>query len=198
MEAVEYAGSTSESDSTTLAAASDDYSIGTDLTISDCLRIRSVSCTGGGLTHRLKVVSPNQIIEWREATPSGGPAQYFALEGLDKIMLYPRPSVGDVLTVRYVELPPTLVESGPTAGQESTPTKVPARWHQRVLLNGLVYKCLQRDQRSEDWLTWKQEYETGLVAFREWCEMYAGEATPLWQSDRDGLVLQRDQKWGVL
>jgi len=167
-----YRGSSTES----LTAGTGDYDIATTFAITDLLEIKHVTASGGGLTNtRMIRVPESELLEMRENTTTTGASSYYALAGDTSFMVFPTPGASQTVTIYYVKAPPTLVESGAGAGEETTPSKIPARFHWDVLLAGSVVQALSKDQRAEDMAFWQARYEGGLASYLEYVNRVGGD-----------------------
>ena len=103
--------------------------------------------------------------------------------------------MGDVVKIWYLDEVPTLVESAPAAGQESTPSKVPALFHWDVLLNGMVIELLNKDQRLSEGQFWEERYAKGLARFVEYIGQMGGEANRAYMSKTLRRYRYNDQRY---
>lgn len=166
-----------------LTSGTADYELSASpISLTDILRIKAIVTTGGGrenapLTRRQE----DYLLSLREG--GGGVATgavvYYATAGTNTLRLYPTPGAGVTLTFHYIGTPPTLVESGAVAGEETTPSKIPARFHWDVIGAGAIAEALLKDQRVEDAMFWMQRYEQGVMALRRWVNEFGGEPAPV-------------------
>lgn len=124
----------------------------------------------------LQQVSFPELREEHESHLSAGSPYMYAVVGFDRIAFEPNVSVGDTVNVWYVPPVPELVEDGPAANQQSTPSWVPNAFHWDVLLPGIVIQMLDKDQRIAEGGTWNTRYENGLARLKEYMGQVGGTA----------------------
>lgn len=153
----------------TITANNGDYSIRTDFLITDLMDIRDVQYTpiGGGLLRTLRESTPVEIRELRQTTNTSNYIDLYALDGLDKFMIYPiTQSVGDTITIYYVPRPADLVNDS------DIPTGLPAEWHELY-----EYCCIPRSMRQtspEETMRYMSMYDKKLGEYRKWRNRRAG------------------------
>lgn len=164
-----------------------------DIQLPPLIRLVTVSYNSGNNTRLLRHVSENELLEHRRNHSLSGFPRLYAISGMGRIKIWPRPQVGRELTFTYVPLPPELTEGidRPPAlwdeaiwdlslwddarGAETTPSQIPIQFHRSVLLNGLVVQMLDKDQRSTAVAFWQQRYQDGLEKMHLWMAMYGGD-----------------------
>lgn len=125
----------------------------------------------------LQQVSFLEMQEERAANPIGSGTPYmYSTPDWESISFYPNPSPGDIITAYYVPPVPELVETAPAAGQETTPSMIPAQFHWDVLLPGTVLEMMDKDSRAEEAGIWAQRYTNGVNRMQEWMGQFAGTA----------------------
>jgi hypothetical protein len=104
--------------------------------------------------------------------------------------------VGDVVEISFTPSASTLVESTatPGAGEEKTPSMIPAQFHWSVLLAGTVVQCLDKDQRGKDAEFWQARYDAGLGKLKEFVELYGGDPASVWVQSNHGFLPYPDQR----
>lgn len=142
------------------------WSLSTDMSLSDVYRIKHIRRTTTGLGEYLEHVDPSVEMGLAGQGLASGIPRKYAVKNFDEIRFWPIPDSGDAIQITYIAAPPTLVESAPGAGEESTPSKVPELFHWSVLLPGMVVQMLDKDQRSEDASFWQARYEAGKQALK--------------------------------
>jgi len=152
--------------------SSDSYAVSAVST--DIMLIQDISHNSDAYYKKLLQKPISWITSRRSGSSSTGFPRCYAMIGTNKIAFYPNPNIGDTISVTYVQTPPTLVESGPSAGEESTPTAIPAVFHDDVLMAGTIVHMLDEDQRIDDAGAWSQRYQAGLYALSEWANTFGG------------------------
>lgn len=181
----------------TFTASSDVYDVSAIAT--DIELIQSIRISGNTRDRKLLQKSLGWIDSRRTTSEAGGYPRFYAMIGSDEITFFPNPRVDDVITVSYLETPPTLVESAPSAGEESTPTAIPASLHRAVLLNGLVADLLLQDQRIEEAEAWERRYEKGVYQLSEWANTRGGSDQAIqdhiYTQEPSGSVADQHERW---
>lgn len=177
----------------TFVASSDSYSLAT-VCAATPVRLLHVSMGTSGGRMNLEQAGMQELLDYREAQEAVGIPCMYATIGFDRIAFYPNPSVGDIVRVWYLADTPTLIESAPGAGQESTPSKIPVSFHWDVLLAGCVLEMLDKDQRSNDVSFWSQRYERGLARLVEHIGQMGGDANRYYRSVGSRMPYMRDER----
>lgn len=114
-----------------LTANDGDYSIVTDLGVSDfsTLRVLQYTASSGSTTlNTLAPTTPDEIIAQRQINPSAtSPAVTYAIAGFDGLMLQPLPATGDTITIIYGAVPAAMV------ADSDTPSRLPQEWHHLIV-----------------------------------------------------------------
>lgn len=164
-----------------LVSGTSEYTL-SDLSLTNIVRFKQLYVTGGSPDPSpLEAVDGNRMIELQSA--DGGATQdkprYFALEGLDLLNFWPTPGSGLTLTGRAVVDPPVLVTSGPSAGEEATPSKIPAGYHYQVLANHAI--AMGMDYRGTNPALaqyWRSERDRGISELRDNRNQMGGDMPP--------------------
>jgi hypothetical protein len=108
--------------------------------------------------------------------PVGVPKFYSVVRSGATTTLHLYPSIDSAATmyVDYYAVPPTLVESGPGAGEESTPTAFPTQFHYRILASAGIAMGLETDQRKDSG-PWWDRFEKGIADLTAWMNELAGD-----------------------
>lgn len=114
-----------------LTANDGDYSIVTDLSVSDFSTLRVVQYTaasGATTLNTLAPTTPDEITAQRQINPSAtSPAVTYAIAGWDTLMLQPLPAAGDTITLIYGAVPVVM------SSDSDTPTRLPQEWHHLIV-----------------------------------------------------------------
>jgi hypothetical protein len=154
----------------TLTANDGDYSIVTDLSITDFSALRVVKYTaanGSSTLNTLAPTTPDEIIALRAANPSAvTPATAYAIQGWDGLMLHPLPSTGDTITIIYTAVPAVMTLDA------DTPTRIPQEWHHLIVQRAaaVAFETVD-DQRA---IRHQQQYEHELALAHKWFNQHAG------------------------
>jgi hypothetical protein len=171
------AGNYTATFSKSLTADDGDYTIGTaPLDVTDIVELRRLWVSDSALTDRpLQQISEAELVQLRQATsvPSATPL-FYAVRGTRELLLYPNPTSGTTLEGSYIASPPTLVESAPGAGQESTPTAIPAAFHYPVLANKAISLALEFDNRFEEAASYEAKWGAAMERLLAWVSRYGG------------------------
>lgn len=162
-------------DTYTFVSSADDYTFATMLG-EQPLKLSHVTLSDSDGSTPLTQVSFQELLDSREVDVSTGTPYLYAAVGFEGLAFHPNPAVGQTVTIWYIEDTPALVEADPSAGEESTPTKIPVQFHYSVLLSGMVIEMLQKDQRAAEWQLWNDRYEKGIARMQEWIGQFGGEA----------------------
>lgn len=160
LEAANYTSTFSKS----LTADDGDYTIGTaPLDVTDIVELRSLWITdAASATRVLRQVSEAEILRLRQGSASSSTPLFYAIRGTRELLLYPAPSTGHTLLGSYLASPPELVEAAPGAGQESTPTAIPAAFHYDVISNKAIALAFEYDNRLEEAAAFDAKWATAL------------------------------------
>jgi hypothetical protein len=171
------AGNYTSTFSKSLTADDGDYTIGTaPLDVTDIVELRRLWVTDGAVTDRpLRQISEAELLSLRQAStvPSSTPL-YYAVRGTRELLLYPNPTSGTTLEGSYLASAPTLVESGPGAGEESTPTAIPAAFHYDVIANKAISLALEYDNRFEEAAGFDAKWATAMERLMSWVSRFGG------------------------
>lgn len=156
-------------------------------------------------------VSESEMLEYRRGYTAQGYSRIYSLAGTGILRMWPRPAIGDSITVTFVPLPPELTEGTdrPPAiwdeavwglsewdddrGAESAPRQVPIQFHWSVLLPGVVVQLLDKDQRMEQVNWWQGRYEAGIEKMMMWHAQYGGEPNTVFDRTRPEFINYPDQ-----
>lgn len=160
---------------TTLSYASDLESVDADSATTGIIRIIDVSLSdyNGYSRVMLKPLSRSSYSdEVNLSSGSSGIPRFYSFyntsSGL-QVALYPRPSSDATIEIEYVAVPPVLVKTSPSAGQETTPSAIPSYLHHRVISAGAIAMCFDREQRLDKSQQWWDRFDQGVrdLAARE-------------------------------
>lgn len=147
-----------------LTAADGDYSIVSDLAVSDfsTLQVVKYTAANGSLTlGTVAPTTPDEIISLRQLNPSAAsPAVAYAIQGWETIMLHPLPATGDTLTLIYGAVPALL------SADADTPLVLPQEWHHLIVQRAaaVAFEVVD-DQRA---IRHQQQYEHELALAHKW------------------------------
>ena len=148
----------------TLTAADGDYSITTDLGVTDFSSLRSLTFTAANGSTTLSTLAPSSVDEVRALrgwNPSAtSPSTTYAIDGWDTLMLQPLPALGDTLTLVYDAIPAAMV------ADSDTPTELPIIWHHLIVQRAAATAFeVVDDQRA---IAHQRQYEHELGEARKW------------------------------
>ncbi len=152
-----------------LTANTGDYSIVSDLAVTDfsTLRIVKYTASSGATTlNTLAPCAPDEIVAMRQINPSAtSPAVTYAIAGWDTIMLHPLPTTGDTLTIMYGAVPASM------SADSDTPTRLPQEWHHLIVQRAaaVAFEVVD-DQRA---LTHQAAFQAELKQARLWFAQHA-------------------------
>ncbi len=114
---------------TALTVGEGDYTLDSDI-----LHVVDVHLTSGGVTYRLKQVSPQVLLDMRVTTNSeaASPVSHFAVAGSNLLMVYPVPSTADTMTIYYVPRP-TAMSAGTHDPSTTTYGGIPTEFHRAIV-----------------------------------------------------------------
>lgn len=169
-----------------LTAALGNYSIVTDLGITDFSTLRVVNYTaanGATTLNTLAPSTPDEVTALRSSNPSATtPATTYAIQGWDGLMLHPLPATGDRITIQYGAVPVVMSANG------DTPTRLPQEWHHLIVQRAaaVAFEVVD-DQRA---IAHQRQYEHELGLARLWFNQHASSRgfAPNVKSNR-GLIL---------
>jgi len=137
-----------------LIAGSSDYTI--DPTM---IAINEVYLATSDQTYRIERVSPQEILDYRIGSQgqTSSPVQCYAVNGGDRLMIYPAPVEGDSLFVYFVKRPLPLV------ADTDTPNDLPWEW-QKVIEYFMLFQAGQyiNDKYSENGSSYRTLYREEL------------------------------------
>lgn len=147
-----------------LTANDGDYSIVTDLAVTDFSRLRVVKYTaanGSNTLNTIAPITPDEILALRAANPSAtSPATAYAIQGWDGLMLHPLPATGDTITLVYSAVPAAMTLDA------DTPTRIPQEWHHLIVTRAAAVAMeVMDDQRAA---ALQQAYERELALAHKW------------------------------
>lgn len=160
--------------------SSDTYLL-TDVLLEQPTRLYHVTLDVGGTDVPLQQVSFQELLEKKERGLDTGSPMVYSTVGFQSIAFAPNPAVGDTVGVWYVDACPTLVESGAVAGEETTPSKLPANFHWSILLPATVLEMLDKDQRLAESGMWNERYMNGIGRLQEHIGQMGGQANRAWK-----------------
>lgn len=152
-----------------LTAGDGDYSISSDLGVSDFSTLRTISYTAANGTTSYATVAPStpdEILAYRGWNPSAtSPSVMFALAGWDTLMLQPLPAAGDTITITYSAVPTPMVSDS------DTPSRLPQEWHHLIVQRAAATAFeVVDDQRA---ILHMRQYEHELGRARLWFAQHA-------------------------
>lgn len=147
-----------------LTANDGDYSIVTDLGVTDfsTLRVLQYTASSGSTTlNTLAPTTPDEIVAQRQINPSAtSPAVTYAIAGWDTLMLQPLPATGDTITIIYGAVPAQMTLDA------DTPSRLPQEWHHLISTRSAAMAMeFFDDQRA---LTLHQAFDAELKKARLW------------------------------
>lgn len=146
-----------------MTANQGDYSLKTDFAITDVTSIRDVTYTAqsGPGTTSLEEVQPSFIRELRQTSTASYWINCYAIDGLDRFMVYPATqAAGDTITIYYVPRPIDLV------ADSDVPTGVPPEFHELYELYAIQRSM--RQSSPEYAAQYTQMFEHKLGEYRKW------------------------------
>lgn len=147
-------------------AGEGDYELDTDI-----LRILWIETASGGV--ELEPVGPTEIRRRRLSSSTSSSSYLYAVDGANLLMLYPIPSVDDVLTIAHVPRPALLVNGA------DTPTEIPKEFHYLVTLYALLNAGdYDDDQTSAQGERYQQKLDTGVTRMRSRINRKRGRRLP--------------------
>jgi hypothetical protein len=176
MQAVERSECHADKFSKTLTSGTAEYEWGTaPVDVTGVLRILDlwVTDSSGGVS-RLRQLTDSAMRELESGSGSSGTPAYYSFPSPNRLNLYPTPGSGVTLGGIYIADPPVLVESGAVAGQETTPSVIPSRFHYSVLGNLAVAICFERDNRFDDANYYRSLFEREIEALSLWVDEFGG------------------------
>jgi len=147
-----------------MTAGVGDYSLVTDLALSDFSTLRVVkytSATGASTLRTLSPSTPDEVTALRVANPSAAtPATTYAMSGWDGIMLQPLPALGDTLTIIYGAVPAVM------SADSDTPTRLPQEWHHLIVQRAaaVAFEVVD-DQRA---ILHQRQFQVELKQAHKW------------------------------
>lgn len=166
--------------SSSIAVAANASTVTLSSTVTDLNKILNVYFADYNGYSRLKLqpVSHRRMLDLKDRLNSatGVPKFYSVVKSGATTTLHLYPSVDSAATmyVDYYATPPTLVESSPGAGEESTPTAFPTQFHYRILATAAIAMGLETDQRK-DASPWWDRFEKGIMDLTAWMNELPGD-----------------------
>lgn len=179
-----YAGTFSKS----LTSGTAEYAWGTaPVDVTDVLRILDLWVTdSAGSVVRLRPLTDTAVRELEQGSNTSGTTQYYSFPAPNRVNFYPTPGTGVTLAGVYVKNPPELVESAAGAGQETTPTAMPARFHHSVIGQLAAAICFERDNRFDDAGYWRALVDREFERLTQWVNEFSSAQGPPVASNRSG------------
>lgn len=141
-----------------LTSGQKDYELSTSV-----LAFITLDVTGAAdaQNYTMERVSVDEMVKMRSTgAVAQSPAQFYALAGANKLMLYPTPAAADTLTYYYVPRPTTLSVSS----DDPSTSGLPAEFHKLVEWYALAEAGdFDDDQSSAQGERYRQMYERGLL-----------------------------------
>jgi hypothetical protein len=111
-----------------VTAGTSDYTLGTAILEVMDMTYQSVSQSTSSSLER---TTPAEILRLRQAGALSSPAQMYALNGNDLLMLWPTPSSADTITLYYVPRPTAMSATGNDPSSE-TYGGIPSEYHKAI------------------------------------------------------------------
>lgn len=125
----------------------------------------------------IETVFDNRSRTYPPAAGGDGPFQYAF--SWPNVLLDPVPGAAGTLVVWGVIAPPTLVRANAVAGQETTPSLIPAAFHEDVLAKEALVRILEGLEGAEERATYHRGLLSGSMAeLADWVERSGGRDTP--------------------
>ena len=140
-----------------------DYSLSLDFGITDLTSIREVVYTSisGSQPWTLEESQAGYVRQLRQNFISSTYINLYALEGLDKFLVYPlTQNTGDTITIYYVPRPADLVNNA------DVPTGLPPEWHELYELRAT--QSAMRQTSPEYAAEYRQLFQAELGEYRKW------------------------------
>lgn len=148
----------------TLTANVGDYSIVNDLLITDMQDLRHITIVDSvtAQAYVLEPAQPDYILLFRQTqSTAGGNMNYYALDGIDKLMFFPAPtSTTTQATISYVARPAVLVNG------TDVPTNIPVEFHDVIVL-GSISRAV-RTMHPMYYQQYYAAYRGGINDIRKW------------------------------
>jgi hypothetical protein len=141
--------------SASISVAANASTVTLSSTVTDLNKLLNVYFSDYNGYSRLKLqpVSHRRMLDLKDRVndPVGVPKFYSVVRSGTTTTLHLYPSIDSAATmyVDYYAVPPTLVESGPGAGEESTPTAFPTQFHYRILASAGIAMGLETAWMNE-------------------------------------------------
>lgn len=152
-----------------LNATTADYSIVSDLGVTDFSTLRVVKYTassGSTTLNTLAPTTPDEVVAMRQINPSAtSPAVTYAMAGWDTIMFQPVPAAGDTLTIIYGAVPAQMVSDS------DTPSRLPQEWHHLIVQRAAAVAFEVVDDGRA--LTHQAAFQAELKQARLWFAQHA-------------------------
>lgn len=152
-----------------------DYSIATDLLITDMQDLRHITIVDSqtAQNYLLIPVPPDYILLLRQTqSTAGGNMNYVALDGLDKLMFYPAPtSTTTQATIVYVARPAVLVSDS------DVPADIPVEFHDVIALGAIARSV--RTMHPMYYNQYYAAYRNGIGDIRKWYNRYSNSMPKL-------------------
>lgn len=193
-------GTPVETVTASLTSGDNEYTL-SDLSLTNVVYFKHLWVTGSSPTILpLEEIDGNRIYELQMS--DGGSTQdrplYYSFDGLDQITIWPTPGAGLTLNARAVVDPPTLVVSGPSAGEETTPSKIPTAYHYQILANHAIMRAYEyRGGQPAMVNEFMQQRDRGIRELREQLQTMGGNIPPAVRIHRGRTSEQSypDRRW---
>lgn len=158
------------SESVTLTAGQNDYSVSTDWLLTDVVSIRNLSIADAGSDREifLERVTPEYMLMLRErVTTATGLMAFYSFDGLDSVSFYPGPTVDTTgLTVTCVRRPALLVLDA------DEPEGIPFEFHDVIVLGAIARAVrIWNPIYGQNYLA---DYWRRLLDYRKWLNQQGG------------------------
>lgn len=129
------------------------------------LHVVDVHLTSGGVTYRLKQVSPQVLLDMRVSgnAEAASPVSHFAVVGSNLLMVYPIPSTADEMNIYYVPRP-TAMSTGTNDPSTTTYGGIPSEFHRAIVKYVEAEAADYRDdQTSQHGDRYRADYQRWLT-----------------------------------
>ncbi len=182
-----------------LTSGTSDYDLISDFGLSDVLRIRYVYMTDTNGDRPVMIqMDEGKILDYRglSTTVNQNTPTVYSFPAPNLIRLYPEPNSNVSINISYIKEPLALVEASPGAGEESTPTAFPKRFHYDVLANLAIAMAMEYDQRADEAGYYRTLANSGMDRLVAYVNEFGGVMPPrvrdYFRGRRYGLDNDRD------